>query len=519
MAKVFNYDEVPAVSTKAGKVKGYEFDGVHIFKGIPYAQAGRFQMPREVEPWEGVKETASYGFVCPLLTQDTPTGELLVPHRYWPQDENCQNLNVWTTALDKTAKKPVMVWLHGGGYAAGSSIEQAAYDGSNMAVQGDVVVVSVNHRLNILGFLDLSPYGEKYRNSGNAGLADLVAALRWIHDNIEEFGGDPENVTLFGQSGGGMKVTGLMQIPEADGLFHKAIVMSGVSDGKLMPIIPGDGTKIVPALLKELGIPEGEVEKLETVPYYELAKAYNTVSPALAAQGIYIGGMPMVNDYYLGEPLITGFRDHAETIPLMVGSVFGEFSFMPTPYNKEKLTEEESRAILAGAYGEHADKVKELFLKAYPDKKPVDVLALDRIFRQPSKALAQLHAKGGKAPAYLYLFSLDFPYQNGKVAWHCCDIPLIFHNTDKVEICNIPGVSDELEEKIFGAAMQFARHGNPNPEGSDEWQPVTPEQEPTMVYDRVCEVRSDYDDELLAYLEEILPPFDLMALLSQDVQH
>lgn len=222
MAKVFNYDEVPAVSTKAGKVKGYEFDGVHIFKGIPYAQAGRFRMPREVEPWEGVKETASYGFVCPLLTQDTPTGELLVPHRYWPQDENCQNLNVWTTALDKTAKKPVMVWLHGGGYAAGSSIEQAAYDGSNMAVQGDVVVVSVNHRLNILGFLDLSPYGEKYRNSGNAGLADLVAALRWIHDNIEEFGGDPENVTLFGQSGGGMKVTGLMQIPEADGLFHKA---------------------------------------------------------------------------------------------------------------------------------------------------------------------------------------------------------------------------------------------------------------------------------------------------------
>ena len=122
-----------------------------------------------------------------------------------------------------------------------------------------------------------------------------------------------------------------------------------------------------------------------------------------------------------------------------MGSVFGEFSFMPTPYNKEKLTEEESRAILAGAYGEHADKVKELFLKAYPDKKPVDVLALDRIFRQPSKALAQLHAKGGKAPAYLYLFSLDFPYQNGKVAWHCSDIPFIFHNTDKVEICKYSG--------------------------------------------------------------------------------
>ena len=175
MAHVFRYDEIPAVETKAGKVKGYEWDGVCIFKGIPYAKAERFQMPRETESWEGVKETSSYGFVCPLLTQDTPSGELLVPHRYWPQDENCQNLNLWTPALDKKAEKPVMVWLHGGGYAAGSSIEQVAYDGFNMCSKGDVVVVTVNHRLNILGFLDLSTYGEKYKNSGNAGLADLVA--------------------------------------------------------------------------------------------------------------------------------------------------------------------------------------------------------------------------------------------------------------------------------------------------------------------------------------------------------
>lgn len=519
MAHVFRYDEIPAVETKAGKVKGYELDGVCIFKGIPYAKAERFQMPRETESWEGVKETASYGFVCPLLTQDTPSGELLVPHRYWPQDENCQNLNLWTTALDKKAKKPVMVWLHGGGYAAGSSIEQVAYDGFNMCRKGDVVVVTVNHRLNILGFLDLSTYGEKYKNSGNAGLADLVAALRWIHTNIEAFGGDPDNVTLFGQSGGGMKVTGLMQIPEADGLFHRAIVMSGVSDGKVMPVLPGDGTEIAEALLKELGIPRGEVEKLESVPYYELARAYNTVSPALAGRGIYVGGMPVVNDYYLGEPLLTGFREHAKTIPLLVGTVFGEFSFRPSILRKDSLTDAETDAILSREYGEHAEKVKALFQKAYPGKNALDVLDVDRVFRQPSKSLAKLHARGGKAPSYLYLFTLNFPYQYGKAAWHCSDIPFIFHNTDKVEVCNIDGVSGELEKQIFEAAMQFARFGDPNHDGLAAWPPVTPEEEPTMIFDRVCEVRHNFDDELLAFLDEILSPFDLKALLSQDVQH
>lgn len=186
-------------------------------------------MPQEIT-WEGIKDASSYGFVCPLLSQDTPSAELLVPHRYWPQDEHCQNLNIWTNSLDKEKKSPVMVWLHGGGYFAGSSIEQVAYDGFNMCMNGDVVVVSVNHRLNVLGYLDLSPFGEKYKNSGNAGHADLVAALGWIHDNIELFGGDPYNVTIFGQSGGGMKVADLMQIADADGLFHRGLIMSGVGD-------------------------------------------------------------------------------------------------------------------------------------------------------------------------------------------------------------------------------------------------------------------------------------------------
>lgn len=519
MEKIFQYDNVPAVQTKAGKLKGYQFDGTYIFKGIPYAQAKRFGQPTEVTPWEGVKDATSYGFVCPLLSQDTPSAELMVPHRYWPQSENCQNLNIWTTTLDNNARKPVMVWLHGGGYTAGSAIEQEAYDGFNMCVNGDAVVVTINHRLNILGFLDLSPYGERYRNSANAGLADLVAALRWIKENIKEFGGNPDNVTLFGQSGGGMKVTGLMQIPEADGLFHKAIVMSGVSDGRLMPSLPGDGTVIVRALLDELKLTEHDIEKLETIPYYELAQAYNKVSTAVAQQGIYMGGMPMANEFYMGEPLLTGFTEHAKTIPLMVGSVFGEFSFLPPAFCKETLTDKQADDILVKQYGEHAQKVKELFLEAYPDKNPVDLLSLDRIFRLPSKALAKLHAEGKKASSYLYLFALDFPYQDGKPAWHCSDIPFVFHNTDKVEICNIPGVTDKLEQQIFKSVMQFARSGDPNYNESINWKSVTPEDEPTMIFDRKCEVRHNFDDKLLALLEEILPPFNPAMLFAQDVQH
>ena len=185
----------PVVETKAGKVRGFRLNTTYAFHGIHYAEADRFQMPQPVKPWKGIKNALAYGYVCPLLKQDEPNMEVLVPHRYWPQDEHCQNLNVWTQSLDPGAKKPVMVWLHGGGFSAGSAIEHVAYEGDHLSEFGDVVVVSVNHRLNILGYLDLSPFGEKYKNSANAGNADMVAALQWVHDNIALFGGDPENVS------------------------------------------------------------------------------------------------------------------------------------------------------------------------------------------------------------------------------------------------------------------------------------------------------------------------------------
>ena len=379
MGKIFDYDGVPVLHTTSGDLKGYFYDGVYIYKGIPYAYADRFQMPVPSK-WDGVKDATNYGFVCPLQNQDTPNGELMVPHRYWPQDEHCQSLNIWTNKLDPEAKKPVLVWFHGGGYAAGSSIEQVAYDGVSIAKKGDSILVSVNHRLNILGYLDLSPFGEKYKNSANAGHADMVAALQWVHDNIALFGGDPENVTIFGQSGGGMKVIDLMQIPSADGLFHKGLVMSGVMEGDPLGAGEKDGTEIVTAMMKELGF--DDVAQLETVPYPQLAAAYAKVSPAIAQNGGYIGGGPKKGDYFCGNPFDAGFREHAHQIPMMIGTVYGEFAtFAPAAYDKNKLTAEEILEILKKVYGDNAEKVLDAFKEAYPEKNGVDVLAIDRAMR------------------------------------------------------------------------------------------------------------------------------------------
>ena len=317
-----------------------------------------------------------------------------------------------------------MYGFHGGGYAAGSSIEQVAYDGYQMCMQGDTVVVSVNHRLNILGYLDLSPFGKKYWNSGNAGNADLVAALKWVHENIVAFGGDPENVTIFGQSGGGMKVADLMQIPDADGLFQKALIMSGVGSKSLLKNCTGDGREVVTAMLHELGIKEEDVEKLETVPYYDLVRAYEKVSPAIAAKGGYIGGSPMVNEYYKGNPLEYGLRDRARKIPLMIGSVFRRvFLFVPSQYDKYSLSEDAAHELLEKVYGEHTDDIIRVFRSTYPGKAVTDVLQLDRVMRQPTKEFAAMHAEDGNGHTFLYNFILEFPFQYQKSAWHCSDIP------------------------------------------------------------------------------------------------
>lgn len=491
------------VETKQGKLRGYRLDDIYAFHGIKYADAKRFQMPTPIQPYEGIRDALAYGYVCPMLNQDVPQMEIMVPHRYWPMDENCQYLNIWTPSLSADAKKPVMVWLHGGGFSSGSSIEHVAYEGDRLSGYGDVVVVTLNHRLNILGYLDLSSFGEKYANSANVGNADIVMALKWIRDNIAAFGGDPDNVTLFGQSGGGMKVFTLMNTPEADGLFHKGIIQSGVLDGFLNG--PTDGTAIGRALLKELGLAENEAEKLETIPYAVLAAAYNKAAPEVERAGHYIGCVPAANDWYRGDPREVGFTEHAKTIPVMVGSVFGEFDFSPAIPGRKTLSKETVLEILEKKYKSHTPDLVSRFREAYPGRPLIDLLSVDPFFRIAGRDFIEKSVRERKAPTYSYLFNLDFPLEDGKPAWHCSEIPFIFHNTERVAICNIPGVSDRMEERLCGAWVSFARWGNPGAACLPHWPACEPGREYTMIFDRECEVRLNHDAALMETLKETKP--------------
>ena len=230
MLKPFYFDRADnIVETCFGKVRGAQYDGMYVFKGIPYAEAERFHAPHAPKKWNNIYDCTVYGCVSPLLHFMPPRGDhLLIPHQYWVQGENCQNLNVWTGSINSDVRKPVLVWIHGGGFSDGSSIEAPFYNGLNFAKHNDCVFVSLNHRLNIFGYLDVSSYGEEYYNSGNNGQMDLIEALKWVRDNIGKFGGDPDNVTIMGQSGGGGKVSTLLSMPAADGLYHKAVIMSGI---------------------------------------------------------------------------------------------------------------------------------------------------------------------------------------------------------------------------------------------------------------------------------------------------
>lgn len=253
-------------NTESGQVRGYTHNGIFTYKGIPYAQAERFMAPQKVKPWQGVRSSFVYGPVAPL--QD-PTisvqdeGEFIFHHDWGYTNENCLVLNVWTPAITPAKKRPVLFWIHGGGFTAGSSQELPSYDGENLSKKGDVVIVSINHRLNILGFLDLSAYGEKYKTSANNSIADIVAALQWVKNNIENFGGDPNNITIFGQSGGGAKVNTLMAMPSAKGLFHKAINESGAFRTAMLE--KTETQKITAEVLNVLGLKPEQADSLQKI--------------------------------------------------------------------------------------------------------------------------------------------------------------------------------------------------------------------------------------------------------------
>ena len=490
----------PLVQTESGAVRGFYYDGNYIFRGIPYAQAKRFHAPEPAEPWEGRFDATNYGLVSPLLHYERPKSELLVPHRNWVEGEDCLNLNIWTTDLSPEKKKPVFFWIHGGGFSDGSSIEGESYDGSDLTKAADCVFVSVNHRLNILGYLDFSDYGKEYENSGNNGMLDLIAALRWVRDNIAAFGGDPDCVTIVGQSGGGGKVTALLQMEEADGLYHRAIILSGevaTHDAEVL----GSAKPCIEAMMEYLHVEK--VSDLETMPWFRLADAYNHVMPSIAAQGKNIGCMPIRNGHFAGNPLRVGWREGSLKVPLIIGTCYSEFlSFTSQGIDRSALTCEEGISELSKRAGtEAAAELAEAFRKAYPQRNPVDILFADWLFRKPTSQHARLRAKqGGKV--YSYQFALDFPIEGGRTAWHCADIPFLMHNTWRIPLENIPGVSGRIEDAIAASLSAFMRTGDPNCEAIPVWGPVSEETEPVLLIEKDFRVVPDFDREFLPLQEK-----------------
>jgi para-nitrobenzyl esterase len=490
------------VEIASGKIAGYVREGIFAFKGVPYADtaagANRFLPPRPPAPWTGVRSSRQYGYVAP---QDKGTGRLNDEEAFMFQwndsveGEDCLRVNVWTPGVNDNGKRAVMIYLHGGGYTAGSGHDLPAFDGENLARRGDVVVVTLNHRLNLLGYLDLSAYGERYAASGNVGMLDIVAALEWVRDNISMLGGDPGKVLIFGQSGGGGKVSALMGMPSAKGLFHRAIVESG-------SFPPGyaqeRSRKLAELVLAELGLGPADVDRLQTLPYADL---FNASERVLRRENRPTGGPPDVRrlDAGLGYgPVVDGdvlparpFGPSAPEIsadvPMIVGTTLNEFTTAMNHPEYELMTETELESRAEASYPGRGAQIVAAFRRRAPAAKPFDVWS--RIATAPVRASAirQATAKSalGRAPAYLYWFTWQTPVFDGRPrAFHCAELPFVFCNTDRCE--NMTGGGSRaraLSARMADAWIQFARTGDPNHPAIPRWSPFEAGTAPTMIFD------------------------------------
>ena len=512
--KVIRTPDYPVVQTPKGGLHGFQLNDVFHFHGIQYASAQRFRPATPTPSWDGVKQAKSYGYICPLLPEDphpegdengSPENSFEMPHRYWPMSENCLYLNVWSKHINEDARRPVMVWLHGGGFGAGSSIEQPAYDGHNLCDYGDVVVVSLNHRLNCIGFMNLSDYGEQYRYTGCLGMMDIVLALEWVRDNISSFGGDPDNVTVFGQSGGGGKVQMLLQMPIADGLFHKGIIESGslTASGSVSEEAGIEESKrITDRVVELLGLTRETIGQIDILPYDQIAAASQQAAKDLGIpDGMMLFKPVPVEGVYTGSWRFQGFREESRHIPMINGTVLGEFSFMHFLGDKNQYTEEQKLQMIRDQFQEDADTVLEEFRKVYPDKDILYALSVDALFRPPARSFVQARAEWAGAPVYSYMFCPIIPYMGGVAPWHCAEIPYVFRNVDmEPAMCCAYQYTERLQEEISRAWVTFARTGNPSTDVL-HWEPYTSENPQLMMFD---EDRSGMAPEKDALLLELV---------------
>ena len=503
------------VSTTAGKVRGFTRNGVFVFKGIPYGDttggANRFLPPKPVKPWTDVKPALAWGPVSP---HGPRAGWVNQEEQFlygWDdgfEGEDMLRVNVWSPGVGDGRKRPVLVWMHGGGYASGSSQELRPYDGERLAREHDVVLVSMNHRLNVLGFLDLSSFGgERYASSGNVGMLDLVQSLEWVRDNVAAFGGDPGNVTIFGQSGGGGKVTTLMAMPAAKGLFHKAVALSGslFSFGT-----PDAATKLATAVLAELGITRDQLDKLQSVPASQLVAAAFAAQqkvlpfafPKLGATSLELGWQPLVDGKVLPtRPFDPAAPAESANVPFLVGSTFHEFSPGINNPQAHRLDWAGLSKALQPRLDQRTDAVIAEYRRVFPTAKPFEILGIAGadLFRRGAVLQAERKAAQSGAPTYLYWFGWKTPVLDGRpLAFHCQDLAMWF---DNIDLCvqQTGGGADAraLASKMSNALVAFARTGNPNHPGIPRWPAYSASAPANMIFDTRVEVRNAPDGAAL----------------------
>jgi para-nitrobenzyl esterase len=499
----------PIVEISSGKVVGLTAGGVHAFKGIPYGAptggANRFLPPQKPAPWTGVYEALSYRGRSPQAPAAAQRPELLT---VWgaidtlPVGEDCLTLHVWTPRLD-AGKRPVMVWLHGGAFSYGSA-NSPRYDSTHLARGHDVVVVAVNHRLNIFGHLDLSTAGgERFAQSGNAGVLDLVQALEWVRDNIGRFGGDPGNVTIFGQSGGGGKVCALMSMPQASGLFHKAIVQSGAS----VRFAERDRTaRLADAVLRHLDIAPGNVAALQELPLEALQAA---VGPAQAA--LPRPGLPLLDRYNFG-PVIDGrvlphqpLHASSDDVPLLVGDTKDEAAIFLAPDDRvwgREITEDELLKRVAAVAGEEAaPALVAYYRRRAPDATPTDWLisALTASnFGVRSIMLAEAKAAKARGPVWAYDFNWETPAFGGRLkSCHSVEVPFVFDTLHVIGEIHEKKGAQLLANRMSKTWATFARSG------TCDWPTYDLRTRTTMQFDDTCGPLDDPDGEVRTLWEKV----------------
>jgi para-nitrobenzyl esterase len=503
-------DDRPEAATEAGVVRGYIHKGIYTFKGIPYAEstasANRFMPPVKVKPWSGVRSSMAFGSVSPQPPREgwkNDEESWLFAWNDGIQGEDCLRVNVWTPGLAGSGKRPVMVWLHGGGYVAGSGQEQPAYDGESLARRGDVVVVSLNHRLGALGYMNLAKYGRQYAASANAGMLDIVAALEWVRDNIAAFGGDPGSVLIFGQSGGGGKVSTLMAMPRAKGLFHRAAIESG---SMLRAQSVERSQAFADEVMAELGVAPGAVDSLRDIPFDRLVAAGAAVQakhrspgpPNMRRLADQLGWSPVVDgDILPRHPFDPDAPPLSAGVPLLVGTTLNEFITAINHPEYELWTDADAKAAVAKVYGDRGEAVYAVFRGDHPDAKPFEIYSRAVAAGVRAVAIEQvgLKAAQGAAPAYLYWFVWQSPVLNGRpAAFHCSEIAFVFDNTDIAGAMTGGGPrARELAGRVSDAWIHFARTGDPNHPGLPPWPAFTADNGATMIFDDVCAARNHPD--------------------------